>query len=61
MEKHDILDQSPSDHEKPMEETLEDRLNKEIPDPDAHLSETERAAIVSSQAYSIMRTSLTFN
>ena len=47
MEKHDISDHSGSDHEKQVEDNLEHRLNKEIPDPDTHLTDAERAAIVS--------------
>ena len=55
MEKHDRSDRSPSDQEKHVDGTLEDRLNKEIPDPDAHLSDAEIAAIVSPQAYDIFQ------
>jgi hypothetical protein len=47
MEKYDLSDHSPSDQEKHEEELREDRLNKEVPDPDAHLNSTEKAAIVS--------------
>jgi sugar phosphate permease len=55
MEKHDTSKRSPSDQEKHVEGTHEDRLNKEIPDPDAHLSDAERAAIVSPQAYNVFQ------
>ena len=47
MEKHEISEHSGSDHEKQVEDNLEDRLNKEVPDPDTHLTDAERAAIVS--------------
>lgn len=49
MEKHDVSDRSPSDYETHVE-SPKDRLNKEVPDPDAHLSEAERAAIVSASS-----------
>ena len=47
MEKHEISEHSGSDHEKHGEDNLEERLNKEVPDPDTHLTDAERAAIVS--------------
>jgi hypothetical protein len=47
MEKHDLSDYSPFDQEKHKEESPEDRLNREVPDPDAHLNSAEKAAIVS--------------
>jgi hypothetical protein len=55
MEKHDISDHSPSEQEKHVEGPLEDRLDKEIPDPDARLSNVERAAIVSSRSHVVLR------
>lgn len=38
--------QSPSDNEKHIGHSPVDRINQEIPDPDAHLSEEERKKIV---------------
>ena len=38
--------QSPSDNEKHIGHSPIDRVNQEIPDPDAHLSEEERKKIV---------------
>jgi hypothetical protein len=44
VERHGDSDsgQSPSDHEKGTEESPIDVVNREVPDPDAHLSEEER-------------------
>ena len=47
MEKHNLSEHTPSEQEKQFEETLEARLNKDFPDPDARLSHAERAAVVS--------------
>lgn len=46
MEKHDLSERSASDQENHVEDTPEDRLNREVPDPDADRSHAERAAIV---------------
>ena len=40
--------QSPSDHEKPLKDSVIDAIDREVPDPDAHLSQEERAKIVCS-------------
>jgi hypothetical protein len=45
--KHDLSDHSPSDQVKHEEESVKDTLNREVPDPEAHLNSTENAAIVS--------------